>query len=134
MNDQGQSLAYLKMTNSFSHNYIDVFITIITTRASRLLCLPPQITRGRVRPLGRRSVRRQTGFISHHATRDVTLAGAVGTGNTVVRVLMRRTITSRGDIRRAGTVLSRRNGHDAAMGIGVTQEMYLWGNGEARRY
>ena len=53
------------------------------------------------------------------APRGVILAGAVGTGNTVVRVLMRKTITSRGDVRRAGAVLSRRTGHDTA--IGVTQ-------------
>ena len=42
---------------------------------------------------------------SRRYNRGVVLASAVGTGSTVdgvVRVRMRRTITSRGDVRRAG--------------------------------
>ena len=70
--------------------------------------LPPQITRGRVR----KAVSQAADWLHDATTRGVTLAGAVGTGNTVVRVLVRRTIMSRGDVRRAGAVLSKsRTGH-----------------------
>ena len=82
--------------------------------------LPPQITQGRVRQAAS-----QAADWLHHAARGVVLAGAVGTGNTVVRVLISRTITSRGDVRRAGAVLSRRTGHDTANG--VTQGSRLQG-------
>ena len=74
--------------------YNIIIIILSRTKASRLLWLPPQITRGRVR----QAVSQAAEWL-HHAARGVVLAGAVGTvGNTVdgvVRVLMRRTITSR---------------------------------------
>ena len=56
-----------------------IIIIILYTRASsRLLWLPPQISRGRVR----QAVSQAADWL-HHAARGVVLAGAVGTGSTV---------------------------------------------------
>jgi len=83
----------------------------LRTRASLLSWLPPQITQGRVR----QAASQAADWLHHAATHEgVVLAGEVGTGSTadgVVRIRMRRTtITSRGDVRRVGAVLSRRTG------------------------